>query len=83
MVADRREKERGAWTTAVMRGERKKKRSVAAMDGWMYRERERERELRGGSDSYRVVYSRPGCKENLHTPLTETSGPFHSAQAHH
>jgi hypothetical protein len=43
MVADRREKERGAWTTAVMRGERKKKRSVAAMDGWMYRERERER----------------------------------------
>jgi hypothetical protein len=44
---------------------------------------ERERELRGGSDSYRVVYSRPGCKENLHTPLTETSGPFHSAQAHH
>jgi hypothetical protein len=47
MVADRREKERGAWTTAVMRGERKKKRSVAAMDGWMYRERERvERRVR-------------------------------------
>jgi hypothetical protein len=38
MVADRREKERGAWTTAVMRGERKKKRSVAAMD--VQRERE-------------------------------------------
>jgi hypothetical protein len=39
-------------------------------------------------DSHSVVYSRPGCKENLHTPLKQsrdlTSGSsIYSAQVQH